>query len=77
MRILCPRGLLLHGYVLIDVVYSVIVLFHSGVFKNILGCSGCGGGCCAYLRNVFLFLTLRDLNLEHRVYGFHLTGFCM
>ena len=70
--------LLLHVYGLVDVLDFVIVLFQNGVFEYILVYSACGGGCCAYLQNVFVFLTRRDLKLEPRVYGFHLlTGFRM
>ena len=47
--------LLLHVYVLVDVLDFVIVLFQSGVFEYILVCSGRGGVCYAYLQNVFAY----------------------
>ena len=48
-------SLLLHVYILIDVLGFVIVLFQSGVFEYILVYSSCRGGCCAYLQNVFVY----------------------
>ena len=69
--------LLLLVYVLVDVLDVVIVLFQSGG-KIHIGLKWLGGGCCSYLQNVCVLVTRRDLNLEPRVYGFHLlTGFRM
>ena len=50
-----PAWLLLHVYVSVDVLDFVIVLFQSGAFEYILVYSGSGGGCCAFLQNVFLY----------------------
>ena len=47
--------LLIHVCVLVDVLDFVIVLFQSSVFEYILVCSSWGGGCCAYLQNVFVY----------------------
>ena len=46
--------LLLHVNVLVDVLDFVIVLFQS-VFENIFWFTVVGGGCCAYLQNVFVY----------------------
>ena len=47
---------LLYVYVFVDVLDFVIVLFQSGVFKNILVCSGwLELACCAYPRNVLMY----------------------
>ena len=47
--------LLLHVYVLVDLLDFVIVWFQSGGFEYILVYSGWGGVCCAYLQNVFVY----------------------
>ena len=47
--------LLQHVYVLVDILGFVIVLFQGGVFEYILGYSGWGGSCCAYLQTLFVY----------------------
>ena len=47
--------LLLHVYVLVNVLDFVIVLFQGGVFEYMLVYSGWGRGCYAYLQNVFVY----------------------